>query len=327
MKKINILLLIPLLVLFLYGCGASPTNSSKGSVTLSVYFPPQTTAGGPVALISASTTSFNVWVWDNAWNILGMATIQAPVAGGVVNTTIVLNPYTGPGKIEVWGYKSTGQGTSFMLNDINLLPQNNPANVGVVEMGQGVVIPVNTVGNTLLSPDGTTYTINNIFLDTTSVVGVQGAYKLGMSVTSGVAAPVNGYFMSSNNIDQFGSITQQWYITNGFADFDIDVPNATRTAWNRYYFTLNFNNGPNGTPTNTPNIQSKFMGTYMFNLFQQAVPTTGQVPAASGTVILNLVNASWSNNIAPPPNTQVVILSYQQSVSVNSPRTHGLILK
>lgn len=328
MKKLVILFLLSLL---LYGCGtATPANQGNSTLSISVKFPSQNTGGTIAPLISASTSYFNVWVWDSVFNLIGTATINAPAGGGIVNTTMQLNPYVGPGYIEVWGYKANGMGNSYMLNKINLLPQNNQAIVGVVEMGQGIVIIPPNASATLLNPDGISFSINNLFLDTTSVIGTQGAYKLGLQVTD-PRTLTTAYFMSSNNIDQFTSITQQWYIYDGFTDYDIDVPDATRKVWNRYHFTINFI-GANGLPVNTPTIQATFMGTLTFDLFQNVIPAPPPlqvpwaIPGASGTVTLSLPNASWANNIAPPPSNQPLIMLYAQP-SPQSVTVHPLRLK
>ena len=323
-KNIALYTLLLVLMLTLTACGSN-TSGGKGSVTVSLTFPSQPAAlGGPAALVSASTASFTIAVYDRdtaGASLLGYARINAPVGGGTVNATLDLVPYIGPAWVVVVGTNQSGNGNSYMKTSINIQAQNNPLAMTVVEMGQGFVVPANTPS--LVSPNGTLYTVNNFFLDTTSVAGFNGDYILGANVTYGAVAPTTANFISLYNPDTTNPLNALSWIVNGVATFNLDVAsgagavnNQATPVWNRYFITINFNNGPGGTPTNTPTITNQFQGTLTFNANTGAVvPYTGlaSVPAASGTTVMTLVNASWANNIAPPHASQSVILMYGQA--------------
>ncbi len=323
-KNITLYALVLVLLTFMLAACGSNTSGGKGSVTVSLTFPPQSAAmtGVPTALISASTASFDIRVYDGntaGATLLGYARITAPAGGGTVSATLDLVPYTGPAWVTVIGTNQSGNGNSYMMNFINIQPQNSPLALTVVEMGQGFVAPANT---TLLGPDGVSYLVNNFFLDTTSVAGFVGDYILGANVTYGAAAPVTANIISFYNPDTTNVFNTAPWIVNGTASFNLDVASGAgtvktqaSTVWNRYHITVNFNNGPGGTPTNTPTITNQFQGTLTFDPVTLAVipyTASASVPAASGTIIMTLANASWANNIAPPHASQSVILMYGQ---------------
>lgn len=351
-KNISLILSIILLsAMLLTGCGASnpgsggttaaQPGSGGGSLALTVMFPAQT-ATAPAALISPNTTAFAVTIWDLTFTSrLGYAYITKPAGGGQVTTSIILNNYTGWANVDVVGYNQNGTPNSWMTNLVNITgTQNQPLSVAVVEMKQGVVIPAGTPGNILISPDGVTYTINNLYLDLdpTRATFFQYNYMLGANVTAATPQGVtNGYFQSVHNIASSSKTYLTWFGLqwDGYGDFHIEVPNASRTVWNRYYFSFDFNNGPAATPTNTPTIQSVFQGTLTFNASGAVVPAVGvyNTPGASGTVVLNMPNAAWANNVAPtsaqlggavtfytqaPPPLNQIIAAKHQAFKPNS---------
>lgn len=325
-KNISFYILLVILTLVLAACGSNTSSGGKGSITVSLTFPSQPAAmtGAPAALISASTAAFTIAVYDKntaGATLLGYARINAPAGGGTVSITLDLVPYTGPAWVKVVGTNQSGNGNSYMMNSINIQPQNSPLALTVVEMGQGFVAPANT---TLLGPDNVSYLVNNFFLDTTSVAGFNGDYILGANVTyaSGAAAPITANIISFYNPDTTNVFNTALWIVNGVASFNLDVASGAgtvktqaNTIWNRYHVTIDFNNGPGGISTNTPTITNQFQGTLTFNSVTGAVipyTASASVPAASGTIVMNLPNASWANNIAPPHASQSVILMYSQ---------------
>ncbi len=326
MKIKNISLILSIILLsaaLLAGCGANnpgsggttaaQPGSGGGSLALTVMFPTQT-ASGPAALISTNTTAFRVRVYTYDpvlifGPILGYSYITKPAGGGQVSTSVTLNSYTGPAVVEITGYNQNNTPNSWMLDLVNITgAANQPLQSAIAEMKQGVVIPAGTAGNTLLSPDGVTYTINNLYLDLdpTKATFFQYNYMLGANVTTTLpGGTVNGYFQSVHNLDP-NSLTNALYFILGAADFDIEVPNASRTVWNQYRFNIDFNPAPSFAATNTPTIKSYFLGTYTFGPASSVVAATGSAPGASSAItpILNIPNAAWANNIAPT-NTQL----------------------
>ena len=328
MVHIKILITAFLMVLFLYGCGASnpggtanPSAKPLGalqSVSVSLSFPTQST-NAPAALISAQTQSFNINIYSvPAYNKIGHAVVVKPVGGGLVSSSIELTPYTGSAAVMVAGYDgpdpTRANAKSWVWQDM-FIPANQqtiPVSMTVIEYGQGALIPAGTQNSTLLSPDGTAYTITSVYLDTNDVVRYYGDYILGVNTSfTTVAGASTTAFSSLNCLNPLSWLIDP-YIVNGQTWLDIEIPNASRTVWNNYTFYLNFNNGPNGTPTNAPTIQTSYWGTYMLNASGAIVAAPVGVYSTPAPGILLNASASWINNVAPPHASQAVILFYTQ---------------
>lgn len=330
----RILITASLAILLLAGCGSSnpggtvnPLAKPQGggsTVTLALTFPAQNT-NAPVALISAQTQSFNINIYSvPAYNRIGHAVVVKPVGGGVVSSSIELTPYTGSAAVIAAGYDGPdplrANAKSWMKQyiDIPANQQTIPASMTVVEYGQGAVIPAGTPNNTLVSPDGTSYTITSIYLDTNNVVRNYGYYILGVKVSFNTLAGASTTTFSSWNTLNPQSSWGGDYIINGqltgydaawtlWNELDIEIPNASKTAWNNYGVKMNFNNGVGGSPTNTPTIQTFYWGT--FNAAGLPVAPASAAPPAG--ILLN-ASSAWMNNVAPPHASQSVILFYSQ---------------
>lgn len=301
------------LVVFLSGCGAtSPTGTSGfGStatringitgVSFSAVFPtPPPVVNGLNPLISASTATIDIWIRDSVGNTLNFATVTSASPTAMIPVT----GYTGPVKIYITSYDATWTSTGWHIQDASIYPgMTTPISIALAEFDQGAA----AVTGTLTAPDATVYALKKVFLLRGGPSLID--YQLGIDV--GLAAP--SYHLSSQNLDittpnGIDPPNISLYVVNDKITLPVDVPNATRTIWNRYDITLNFMNAVdqfgNPIPTNTPTITGTFMGTYTY-VGGIVVPATGTVPGPIGTLVVNVPNATWTNNVAPPVVTPI----------------------
>lgn len=289
MKNIYILAVMILILFIMSGCGANPTgNNTPATITMSVNFPTQ--PAGLNALISGSTASMNVSVRDSLGGILGTGTLT-PLAS---TTTIALQPYNGIVGVNVQSFGPTGQQTGNVIQHATVSSGLN-AQISLVsiEYRQGVSGAAAPLG-TFAAPDGTSYNINSIFLDSDTLTG---NYQMGMNVSTIVGGV--GYHYSSSNINASKSSIPA--IVDGVVTIPIDVPNANRTIWNQYDITISFING--GVASNTPNITGAYKGSFTYDALGNVIPATGQPNA----IALNLLGAAWTNNIAPASGAVTIL--------------------
>lgn len=291
-KIISVIITLFVLSISLFGCGVSSPTGANGfgspaagipgpsGISFSAVFPTRstTTATGINALISASTATIKISIHDSAGNILNNSSVT-PASPSIM---IPVTGYTGSVKVYITSYDSAGNITASHIHDASIYANmTTPISVALVEFSQGVA---GIAGVTLRAPDYSLYTLTDLFLASSGT-----SYQLGIKANKAVAA---GFHLSTQNVDQTtpngtNPPNTQLFVLNDTLSFPIDVPNASKTVWNRYQININFMNGAGqgGTiiPTNTPNITGTFVGAF-------SAPGVS-VPIATS---LGFIGVTWS---------------------------------
>jgi hypothetical protein len=195
---------------------------------------------------------------------------------------IPVTGYTGAVKVYITSYDSVGGLTASHIHDASIYAgMTTPISVALVEFKQGVT---GIAGVSLMAPDYSFYTLNDLFLVPTGT-----SYQLGIKATKAAAG---GFHLSTQNLDQTtmngtNPPNVQLFVVNDNLSFPIDVPNAAKTVWNRYQININFMNGLSQTgasiPTASPTVTGTFVGAF-------SAPNT-PVPIAT---TLGFIGVTWS---------------------------------
>ncbi len=282
------------MVILMAGCGtSSPTgagrfvsgNTNPAMLTVTVNFPTRPAAYmAPQPLISASTLLMDIGVYSVGSNILvASGAISAPPTGGTASTTLKVYQYEGPVYIDIMGYNTTTV-TPPMLGYIGGAAHNQPMTGAIQKTGLnitfGTTTPVsmafvegdqgvaNITGMNMISPDGTTYVVNDLFLLYTGTFGQ--SYQLAARVTNLTTGSSSYIYSGQSHASMFpGAGTASInMITDSVATFPLSIPSADGKAYNNYSFNLNF--APAGVPVNTPTITEAFLGTSAANVVSGA---------------------------------------------------------
>lgn len=287
-RIISVIITLFALSISLFGCGVNAPTGASGfgspagipgpsGISFSAVFPTRsaTAVPGLNALISASTTTIKISIHDSAGNILNNSSVT-PASPSIM---IPVTGYTGAVKVYITSYDSVGGLTASHIHDASIYSgMTTPISVALVEFRQGVTtIPGAPL---LMAPDRSSYTLNDLFLAPTGT-----SYQLGIKATKAAAG---GFHLSTQNLDQTtpngtNPPNTQLFVVNDTLSFPIDVPNAAKTVWNRYQININFMNGLNQTPTNTPTITGTFVGAF-------SAPNT-PVPIATS---ISFSGVTWS---------------------------------
>ncbi len=291
-RIISVIIILFVLSISLFGCGVSSPTGANGfgspaagipgpsGISFSAVFPVRsaTAPAGLNALISANTTIIKISIRDSAGNVLSNSSVT-PASPSIM---IPVTGYTGAVKVYITSYDAVGGLTASHIHDASIYANmTTPISVALVEFRQGIA---GIAGVTLRAPDYSLYTLNDLFLAPTGT-----SYQLGIKATKAAAA---GFHLSTQNLDQTTANgtnppNTQIFVVNDTLSFPIDVPNASKTVWNRYQININFMNGAaqGGTimPTNTPNITGTFVGAF-------SAPGVS-VPIATS---LGFIGVTWS---------------------------------
>lgn len=294
-RIISLIITFFLLVISLFGCGVSSPTGANGfgspagipgpsGISFSAVFPTRSpaTVPGLNPLISASTSTIKISIQDTGGRILGSATVTSASPSAMIPVT----GYVGAVKVYITSYDSTANITASHIHDASIYSgMTTPISVALVEFRQGVT---GIGGVTLMAPDGSSYTLTDLFLAPTGT-----SYQLGVKATKAAAV---GYHLSTQNMDQTtpngtNPPNTQLFVVNDNLSFPIDVPNASKTVWNRYQININFMNGLSQTgtsiPTASPTVTGTFVGAF-------SAPNTPVTLAPAPPVANGLLDITWT---------------------------------